>query len=222
MARLLLEYLWSPVIKDVAKSLGFRTPRALDVVRRGMDHHRSHHILTIVFEALSQELLNLFVRACLHEGTNVSDVKFFAWLSEVENSTYLFLLHMNFTFLLSIHLYTAAIRKNNSSIIMASCTAFAPLFYGKSHGKYQELLLRDMCMRVNMPQEVRLYVESTESFSLTGSGTNGQGADFLQEEANREVKSLLPSGAVTQDTWLKVNNTTELVKDMKERLVPTV
>ena len=35
MACLLLEYLWLPVIKDVAKSLGFGTSRALDLVRRG-------------------------------------------------------------------------------------------------------------------------------------------------------------------------------------------
>ena len=73
---------------------------------------------------------------------------------------------------------------------MATQTAFASLFYGKSHGEYQELLLRDMCMRRNIQEQVKSYTEFAESLSLTCSGTNGQGVDFLQEEANREMKSL--------------------------------
>ena len=50
-----------------------------------------------------------------------------------------------------------------------------------------------------MPPEVKCYVEATESFSVSGSDTNGQGVDFLQEEANRQVKSLLPTGPVTAE-----------------------
>ena len=69
MARLLLEFLWDPVCKDVAKRLGFKTPRALDVVKRGVDHHRSRQILGIVFEALWHELVVLFVRASIAEET---------------------------------------------------------------------------------------------------------------------------------------------------------
>ena len=50
----------------------------------------------------------------------------------------IFSLYITFTFLFSFHLYTAAIRMNNSAIVMATETAFASLFYGKSHGEYQE------------------------------------------------------------------------------------
>ena len=70
-----------------------------------------------------------------------------------------------------------------------------------------------------MPPEVKCYVEATESFSVSGSDTNGQGAGFLQEEANRQVKSLLPAGPVTSETLVKVSGATELIKNVKEGLV---
>ena len=41
MAKLLLSFCWVPFLSHLAGELGFRTAKALDVVKHGVDHHRS-------------------------------------------------------------------------------------------------------------------------------------------------------------------------------------
>ena len=62
MACSLLIFFWVPLLSSLAKYLGFRTNRALEVVRNGVDHHRSRQILATVLEALSCELVLPCVR----------------------------------------------------------------------------------------------------------------------------------------------------------------
>ena len=126
---------------------------------------------------------------------------------------------MTFTALLAFQLYNAAVRKNGSRLMMAARSSLAPLFYGRPHGKYQELLLRDSCLRSMMPDTLKAHVEDTESFSKSGSDITGQGADFLQEEANREVKSFLPFGPTTAETWVKVSNSADFLKNLKKQIL---
>ena len=57
VARILLKLLWHPLISQLASLLGFRTPRAKDFVREGIDHHRTTQILSVCLVALSKELV---------------------------------------------------------------------------------------------------------------------------------------------------------------------
>lgn len=63
MARCLLNFWW-PVLLPIVNSLGFRTKKAQDVVKRGADHHRSKSILLTLFKALARELIVPYV-SCL-------------------------------------------------------------------------------------------------------------------------------------------------------------
>ena len=56
-SRILLELLWEPILSHVVSLLGFRTPRAKQVVKEGIDHHCSRQILEACLEAISKELL---------------------------------------------------------------------------------------------------------------------------------------------------------------------
>ena len=67
--------------------------------------------------------------------------------------------------------------------MMASRIQFAPLFYSFKHPKYQVLHLRDLFERAKMPDKIRSYVESHESFSPSGLQNRGQRGGFLQEES---------------------------------------
>ena len=62
MARLLLRLLWEPFLCEFPKLLGFRTPRAQEVVKNGIDHHRSRYILQSTLETLSKGLHVPFVK----------------------------------------------------------------------------------------------------------------------------------------------------------------
>ena len=89
--------------------------------------------------------------------------------------------------------------------MMAARTAFAPLFYGSRHPKYQRLHLRDMIQRMLYPSELATYLQKHESFSPSGKQNKAQGADFIHEEVpNRLVKSFLPPGMPTEDIWRNI------------------
>ena len=64
-----------------------------------------------------------------------------------------------------------------------------------------------------------LNTHKTQSFSTPGNVIAGQGADFLQQEANRDVKSLLPSGHISSDTWRRVSNAVNDLQELKQDML---
>ena len=54
-----------------------------------------------------------------------------------------------------------------------------------------------------MPEPLLEFVNSNESFSLSGKNNTGQGSDFLHEELNKKIKSLLPPVMPTNEVWTR-------------------
>ena len=111
---------------------------------------------------------------------------------------------MTFLYLLSFSLLTEAVRKNHHQRIITARVQFAPLFYSFHHPKYQRLHFRDILQRVQMPKELRNYINANESFSVSGKDNAGQGGDFVHEELDKRIKSLLPPIMPTNDIWTRV------------------
>ena len=162
-----------------------------------------------------------YVRRCIAEDREATREGYVAWYDgSVENKNYAFLYHLAFSYLLLFKLFNEAVRKNNSLNIMAARSTFAPLFYCGHHPKYQLLLLRDLCQRVNYSPEIATYMTQTESFTVSGKSNAGQGADFIHEEVNREIKSFLPpSGLPSKATWVNIIRKTKLLKKLKTTLL---
>ena len=218
-ARLLLKLLWEPLISHVSSLLGFRTPRAKQVVREGIDHHRNRQILSVCLDAISKELLVPFVRDSIKNDRDPTAEFYQEWLSHVEDRSYLFYYHITYSYLLSFHLLTEGVRKNNSNHIMAARIQFAPLFCSFQHPKYQQLYLRDIWQRVQMPEILQNYLIARESFSVSGKENAGQGGDFLHEELNKRIKSLLPPIMPTEDVWRKICRNLEDLEELRDSIV---
>ena len=88
---------------------------------------------------------------------------------------------MTFLLLLSFHLLTEAVRKNNADHIMAARVQFAALFFSFHHPQYQHLFMRDIWLRVQMPEELNHFVGYHECFSLSGKDNAGQGGDLFMK-----------------------------------------
>lgn len=99
---------------------------------------------------------------------------------------------------------------------MASHAQFAPLFYSIHHPKYQQLYLRDIWLRVQMPETLQNHLSIHKSFSLSGKENSGQGGDFLHEELNKKIKSLLPPIMATEDVRLKICRDLENLEELRE------
>ena len=217
MARCLLNFCW-PVLLPVVGSLGFRTKKAQDVVKRGADHHRSKQILFTLFKALAHELIVPYVRLSLQQGGVMSVESFYGWVNDsVVDPNYLYLFDMCFTFLLAFKMYNEGVRKNHHEVMMASRIFFAPLFFAGTHPKYQELHVRDLCDRVQYPDDLTIEMNKTESFSVSGENNRGQGADFVHEEKNKFIKSFLPPGVPNTEIWQRVSRKSETLKQLKEQ-----
>ena len=118
-SRILLRLLWEPILSHVVSLLGFRTPRAKQVVKEIIDHHRSRQILEVCLAAVSKELLTQYVRDCMKNNITPNAESYQIWLSNVKDHTYLFYYHVTFLFFLSFHLLTEAVRKNNADHIFS-------------------------------------------------------------------------------------------------------
>ena len=133
----------------------------------------------------------------------------------------MFLYHITFSYLLAFSLYTEAIHKNNSMRMMSTWVQLAPLFYSFKHSKYQQLHLRDLCERVQMPDSIKSYVEGHESFSVSNFSNRGQGGDFIQEEANKTIKLFLLPGMPSSEIWKRVCRKAVTLKELKESVCDT-
>ena len=73
------------------------------------------------------------------------------------------------------------------------------LFFSFNHRKYQKLLLKDLCQRVQMPETIN-YVTSNESFSVSAEKNREEGTDFVHQNPNKTTKSFLPPGMPIAET----------------------
>ena len=94
-------------------------------------------MLGCTLEALSCERVHSFVLPCKENDVEWTTAAYFDWVAEVDDPVYVFLYQMCFTFSLEFHLYNEAVQMNNSTNMMASRSAFAPLCYGIPHPKYR-------------------------------------------------------------------------------------
>jgi len=219
MAKVLLNLCWLPFLSEFGKTLGFRSPKAQDVLKNGIDHHRSREVLEISLQALSSELLLPYIRDCKRLTIQPSAENYQKLIEEkIKSNNYMFFYHLTFSYLLAFHLYTEAVRKNHSKRIMAARVIFAPLFYTSHHPKYQYIHVRNLYQRVQYPHELKTHIETRESFTVSGISNRGQGADFVHEEVpNRLIKSFLPPGMPSAETWQRLCRKAADLRDVKNR-----
>ena len=221
MARKVLSFLWTVIMKNIATELGFRTPNALKVFKNGIDHHRSCQVIESCLSAFAKELLVPYVRMCIQENSIPTANDYETWYTEsVDSKKYGFLFHITFWYLLSFKVFKEGVRKNNSDSMMAGRTVFAPLFYCGHHPKYQRLFLRDLVERVKYPENVTAYIKSTESHSVSGDLDKGQGGDFIHEEVNKNIKSYLQGcGIPTKRIWVNIIRKAKTLDVIKDKIV---
>ncbi len=177
----ILNIAW-PFIEQIVHELGFRSPKAKEVVKKGANHHRTRQILGTLLDAVSLELLFDYVKT----DPTPSAERYLKWVDEeVENPSYMFLFDLCFTYLLAFHLLTESVRKNHAERMLAAQVTGGTLFYVRHHPKYRELILRDLIMRaqcLDYSKELYEFLQQTQAFSVTGAQNRGQSPDFLHEE----------------------------------------
>ena len=105
-----------------ASILGFRSKNAQNIVRVGVDHHRTRQILHSCLIALAKELLRPFIIHCRENRQTPDAYQYTRWIEEnVQCESYMFYYHVTFTYLLAFIPYTDATRKNHGQLMLGKC-----------------------------------------------------------------------------------------------------
>lgn len=118
-----IKLLWQIIGLDLAKLVGYRSPKALQACLDANDHHKAMQFIEIL-------LFGTGMFHCSEREMDPSGKGFFAWCKEVKDPKCNVLLESIFTYVLAVYLFRAGIRRNNSNFIMASrLNFFSPLLW---------------------------------------------------------------------------------------------
>ncbi|XP_052075429.1 uncharacterized protein LOC127712863 [Mytilus californianus] len=204
MVKVLIKLLWDIAVFDLAKMLGFHSPKALQSFQNAGDHHKSWQSLMIFMHSMAQELLVPYCRQEVKKNANPSLTGYFSYLNGATSSNYKFMSEVVFTYCLALHVFRAGIRRDNSTAIQAGKVKFSPLFFGFNMPFYMETFIRDSFVRVQCPPEVLAFIGANESYSASGHDSKREGGDFVLENINRKSKMWMPSGLPDKKKWLEV------------------
>ena len=200
----LFKLLWDVCLQDIAKMLGFSTPRALVCCKACTDHHKAWMILNIFLQSTMDEILSTYIGHCHLEKNDPSVQGLYNYISASSDKNFRFMCDITFNYVLAIFVYRCGVRQNNHQYISASKTQFSKLFYGLNHTNYQEIIFLDMKTRVFSPPPIKEFLQKTESFSMSGNQSKGEGGDFILEAINGKCKRWLPPGIPKESHWLQV------------------
>ncbi|XP_062577048.1 uncharacterized protein LOC134238946 [Saccostrea cucullata] len=165
MAKAVIKLLWEVIGVDLAKLLGYRSPKALQACLQANDHHKAMQFIEILLLGTGDELLQPYIRHCHDRTIEPSAKGFFVWCRDIMDPNYKFLLEAIFTYALAVYLFRAGVRRNNSDAIMACRVKFSSLYFGTGKTNYQRIEMTDLMMRVCAPLEVHQFLQQHETFT---------------------------------------------------------
>ena len=74
-----------------------------------------------------------------------------------------------------------------------------------------------MMMRAQAPDAILQHINDNASFTVSGYENRCEGADFVHEGVNRDIKSFMPPGIPTPDIWSRVCRNVSVLKEIKQK-----
>jgi hypothetical protein len=82
----IFKLIWHAGLKEFAKMLGFKSPKALSFCESASNHHKSWAMVQIFFKSFSKELVLPYVRHSLTNGNNITVEGYFSFMSSTYNN----------------------------------------------------------------------------------------------------------------------------------------
>lgn len=202
MVKAVFRLLWEPCLSHLAAMLGFKSLKAQTTCKACSDHHKSWQILTIFLYGTLNEILCDYLKNASTENPSVAGL--YEYIGKCKNPNYRFMCDVTFNTVLPLFVFRGGVRKNNTQFINAGKCKFLKLFYGFNMWNYQYIIIQDLKTRILAPLEVRNFIETNETFSISGHDSKGEGGDFVLENINKKVMKLLPQGIPQERDWLNV------------------
>ena len=208
LSRALLFRYWGAGVERIAQELGGDDRHAA----AGSNYRRSHHFLTVTYEALWRVIIDLYVEerneeeGAVHPDQRTVDMgrDVIPWLLKRAES------HKTLKFWTQFLLedYPAYLafrtggRTGNYELCVAALRVLAHLFAATGKINYQHLIIEHLTNLARMTDKDRETIGSLFTSSYSGKEFTHVFLDEFQEMANRDVKSAL--GRITQAFMAKL------------------
>ena len=126
---------------------------------------------------------------------------------------------VTFNLLLGLKCFRAGIRRSNSLFALAGRQKVAPclLFIG-NHMIYRDIIVNDMQIRVEAPDDINKFIARNELFSVSRDNCKEKGGDYITEIENKHLKSHLPPGVPILKHWVEAARNHEVLKKNRDIL----
>ncbi|XP_060579799.1 uncharacterized protein LOC132712676 [Ruditapes philippinarum] len=208
--------LWEPILQDLSKECGFKSPRAQVAAQSCTDHHKSYMLLEIMFESALQEIMTTFIINSVQNSITPNIATFFDYIKSSKDKNYRFMCDAIINFIFPIFLYRAGVRRNNFGYISAAKAKFFKLFFSGGMKNYQQLIMKDIKTYILAPPEVKHFLQKTQSFTVSGHPSKGEGGDFILEAINKKIQRWLPPGIPLEKHWRQVCRTAHILDKIRE------
>ncbi|XP_078607650.1 uncharacterized protein LOC144879762 isoform X1 [Branchiostoma floridae x Branchiostoma japonicum] len=218
-----VELNWEVWFSALAEEMGFRSEGAQRVAKNCADHHKSMQLLEIAIKGTTDEMLVPYVREKLQKGEQQSmsaDDFLYVWCPALRNPNFMFLQQQINLYGVAILNFRAGTRRNNSEYVQAGAELFSPLFSGRNHPKYQLIDMLDSMDRAMYPEDLKVFMEQTESVSSTDS-SHGEGMDAKLEEKNKASKAWHKGAPVAAD-WVRVFRNLDVLQKLRARFFQVI
>ncbi|XP_053372706.1 uncharacterized protein LOC123550186 isoform X2 [Mercenaria mercenaria] len=177
---------------------------------------QSIYAINYIFETSIQEIMFTFLKHCHQNSSSTSITSFYTYIQISEDKNFRFMCDVTINYVLPIIVYRAGVRRNNFKYISAGKAQFLKLFFAFGMKNYQELLIKDIQMYVLAPPEVKDFLEKTQSFTVSGHPSKGEGGDFVLEAINGKIKRWLPPGIPEEKHWQEVCRNADLLEKIRD------
>ena len=206
---------WLPFLQDSIKKLDFVSENQQNYVKSCKDHHLTWEIFVIVFKSGLQELVVPYVRDSLLHGECPTAKNFIEnWKAQKKSPAFQFMYQQICMYGQAIFNLRAGVRKNNQEYVLSAKHVLKELLWARNHPKYQSLELYDAVVNEFLDPLVKEQMKDNYSL-VTSKSECGEGFDYRLEEANKFVKSLLPSCAPTDEHWYSTCSSAQTLRKIQ-------
>ncbi len=209
LLRAFFELNWTPFIKDLASEMSFTSENAQRFAKNGKDHHTTWQLALVFHNGALRELVLPYVRHCarISPHTKPSVNGFYEFIEDdsmkkCPNFGYLYDQISRYS--QGIINFRMGIRRNNFMLVESARFMTKELFYGRNHPKYRDVELFQNIQQLFMPEQVKQLLSKNVSITITNDHSSGEGYDYKLEDANRDIKRIIPAGKIPSDNRWRI------------------
>ena len=110
------------------------------------------------------------------------------------------------------------LHRNNSLFALAWRQKVAPIMFIGNLMICRDIIVNDMQIRVEAPDDINTFLARNESFSVSGDNCRGEEGDYITEIENKHLKSHLPPGVPALKNWVETACNHEVLKKNRDML----